>query len=76
MDAPTPGVATITSQVETFDVTDRGTAEAGTRVYFTTAKGNRGSVFVPRDAFTTDNVFAAVKERAQQMDAIHGAVVA
>lgn len=51
------------------------TIEAGYDVAFKTAKGVDGVVFVPEARYTTDNVLAAVRAAANQLDALHEATI-
>lgn len=60
---------TVTNQVEQTQVIGNQPTR-GVQVYYTTGKGNSGSVFVPYNTYTTDNVRAAVQAAASQMDAV------
>jgi hypothetical protein len=59
----------VTSQQESTEVVN-GTATRGYLVYFTTALGNSGSVFVPFGSYSPPNVKAIVDERAALVDAV------
>jgi hypothetical protein len=62
----------VTSQQETLDLGADGRAIQGVRIFYLTAKGNHGSVFIPKARYSLDNVKAAVASAAAQMDQIHG----
>lgn len=59
----------VTSQQESTEVIN-GTATRGYLVYFTTAMGNSGSVFVPFGQYSPANVRAIVDERAALVDSV------
>jgi len=69
-DAPSSGFR-IDSQQETTEVDQRGRAMDGIRVFFTTARGNQGSVFLARSLYTVTNARAAVAAQAAVMDQVH-----
>lgn len=71
---PAP-VATINKQMEAVGNSSTGVAVAGVRVYFTTAKGVTGYVFVPKDEYNDANVRNAVRERAMTLDALQDSEV-
>lgn len=75
MASSSQSVAKITGQSLGFDITGRGTAEEGWWVYFTTAKGAPGKVFLRKADYTPDAVFAAVRDQAAKLDAVHAADV-
>lgn len=50
--------------------TQAGDVVSGTYVYFATQQGNKGSVFVPDQHYTRDNVHKSVSARARLMDEI------
>lgn len=68
-------VATVTSQSEQVALGPQGTAEAGVRVYFTTAKGVKGSVWLSKAQFNEGAVQDAIREQAGLLDRIQGASV-
>lgn len=69
----TPGAAwTITGQTETTDLNDSGMYVPGVKVQFVTARGVRGSVFVPTADYTAENVRKLVTARALVADEIAG----
>lgn len=68
---PTPSWE-VTGQQETMDQGPGGSYVQGTKVTFRTASGAVGSVFVPQDQYTVDQVRRLVAERAATMDAVHG----
>lgn len=58
------------SQVEELGVMPNGQTAQGYRVYFTTEKGVRGSVFVPKAGYSVANVQAAVLQHAYELDQV------
>lgn len=69
----TPGAAwTVTAQTETTDLNDSGMYVPGVKVQFVTARGVRGSVFVPTAEYSADNVRKLVSARAAIADEIAG----
>lgn len=60
----------VDSQTQVVEADVRGAAVRGVRVYFTTAGGHAGSVFVTEARYTPDNVRAAITEQAVRMDEI------
>lgn len=71
MTEPTPRPAwAVTSQSQRTKVMDNNNLVDGYDVYFTTAGGHAGSVFVPMARYTTDNVAAAVAAQAELLDAV------
>jgi hypothetical protein len=65
----------VTSQQETTDFDDRGRAVIGYRIYFTTAGGQQGSVFVPASRYNTVNVQAQIAPIAAHLDQVAGLTV-
>lgn len=65
-----PVAFAITTQQETTDLDEQGRAVLGYRVYFRTAAGNTGSVFVPQSRYNLINVRAQITPLAQQLDAV------
>ena len=63
-------VWTVTSQVEAFGIGPNGQPTNGVTVSFRTARGNVGSVFVPRSEYNVQRVRQLVGQQAAQMDAI------
>lgn len=51
-------------------VSDSGQVVTGTQVYFATAEGNSGSVFVPDQHYTEKKVHASLQVRASLIDKI------
>lgn len=60
----------VTGQRETVQVVN-GTVVNGVTVDFLTGNGVLGSVFVPNERYTTENVRAAVMARARMLDDVH-----
>lgn len=58
----------VESQQETTELDPRGQPIRGYRVYFTTGKGQHGSVFVALSMYNPQNVRAAVASHAGQLD--------
>lgn len=74
MSEPTPPPQSngwqVNAQQETTELALNGAFVSGRRVYFTTGAGNTGSVFLPDQAYTVDNVRAAIEQQATKLDAI------
>jgi hypothetical protein len=68
-------VATITSQIESYEVGDTAQPVKGTYVYFRTVSGDKGSVFIPADQYNRDTVRAAVRAKALEMHAVKNQAV-
>lgn len=51
----------VVGQTETMGLDPLGKAVDGIRVTFQTTRGITGTVFVPKDRYTPDNVTAAIK---------------
>ena len=64
------GVWTVTSQKEDFQLDDHNQPVNGVLVYFNTARGHKGSVFVPASEYTPDRVRALIRQKAATMDAV------
>jgi hypothetical protein len=63
-----PGVSwRVTSQQEGTQPGPAGTYTKGVTVYFNVSTGDSGSVFIPNNMYTSDNVIAAVNARAAQL---------
>lgn len=60
----------VTSQQETTETTPGVGFTRGYRVAFTTGEGNSGSVFVPMDRYTPDNVRLLVASVADRIDSV------
>ena len=71
-ETPATPAWTITQQTETTDLGPAGTFVAGVRVTFRTAAGVTGSVFVPADGFTVDEVRRMVAAKAAIHDDVAG----
>lgn len=69
------GVAEITDQIPKTEADPTGQFVRGYRVYFRTAGGQTGSVFVSEAQYTVANVIAAVADIAGRMGQIQGARV-
>lgn len=71
---PNAGVTgwVITSQQETTELDQRGLAVHGVRIYFTTGKGQPGSVFIASNRYNAVNARAEVAARAAAMDEVAG----
>ena len=62
---------TVIRQVpDTYDFTVPGDPVLGVQVYFTTAAGNQGSVFVPEAKYTAATVSAMIGSKAKLIDTI------
>lgn len=61
---------TVESQTETNNLGPGGTFVPGMQVTFITGKGVRGSVFLPREQFSVENVKAMIATHAAQLDAV------
>lgn len=66
---------TITDQVRTLEVGANGQAVAGIRVYFKTAKGQLGSVFVEESRYSSSAAIAAARAMANELDGAHGQTI-
>lgn len=62
----------VTGQVETMDQGPGGSYVPGVKVTFRTSSGAIGSVFVPHERYTVDEVKRAIAARAGAMDAVSG----
>ena len=62
----------IVGQQETTSQGPDGRIGPGYQIAFTTEKGVRGTVFVPRDMYSPDNVRAIVAAQAYQIDQVQG----
>lgn len=60
----------VTGQVQTTELGADNRAVTGYRVSFTTGKGAQGSVFVPVNRYTPDNVRAEIAAHAHQLDQV------
>jgi hypothetical protein len=60
----------VLSQQETFGTDAQGRAVEGVKVYFQTKGGHTGSIFIPKDEYTVDNVKAQLMEQVAKMDAV------
>ena len=67
-----PGGWRVVSQVEATDRDVSGNFVPGHRVYFETASGVTGSVFLSAMFYTPDNVRAAIAAKAAIIDSIAG----
>lgn len=65
-----PVAVSIEAQVPRVAPGPDGRPVDGVEVHFTTAKGNRSSVFVPRSTYSVENVAAAVRQHAAELDAV------
>lgn len=63
---------TIISQTPTIQNDASNAPVRGIEVFFTTGKGVTGSVFIPYNRYTPDNVRAEVAQRAGAIDAVQG----
>jgi len=63
---------TVTDQVQATEADGQGRPARGIRVHFRTAAGNLGSVFVPDNRYTPENVRAAIVAKAALMDQVSG----
>lgn len=64
-------VWTITNQVERDQLVPGSAPVRGVQIFYTTGRGNSGSVFVPYSQYTsTSQVKAAIQAAAAQMDAV------
>lgn len=74
MSMPNPNDATtwtVTNQVEADQLVPGSAPVKGVRIFYTTGRGNSGSVHVPYSQYTqTDQVRAAIQTAAAQMDAV------
>lgn len=70
-----PNGGTITDQVQTTEVYAGGRPVPGVRVYFTTGKGAKSSVFIPEAQYAAPNVIATVRAAANEIDQVHGASI-
>ena len=62
---------TVTGQVpDQYSAGAAGQPVIGTFVYFTTTEGNPGSVFIPEQHYTTENVRKAIEARATVIDSV------
>lgn len=72
-DSPAPAPRyVVTQQAEVTDIGPTGAYVSGVRVTFRTASGSIGSVFIPGDQYTVDNVRKAVDERCATMESVAG----
>lgn len=62
----------VIGQTQVTDANAEGRFVDGLRVTFRTGLGHTGSVFIPLDAATPDNVAQVISERAMTMDGIAG----
>ena len=60
----------VTQQAQEFGIGPDNRATDGYRVYFTTAAGNNGNVFIPRATYNLEAVRVAVGQAAAQMDSV------
>lgn len=60
----------VKSQQETTAPGPDGKLTSGIEVSFTTGKGQKGTVFLPRAMYTTQNVIAAIAAHAAMLDTI------
>lgn len=68
---PGPGGWTVTNQTEVTKPDPSGNFTAGVQVYFTTALGQSGSVFVPDSVYpNVDQVRAMIAARAAIVDQV------
>ena len=70
-----PNGGSITGQVQVTELGPNRTTVPGIRVYFRTAKGQDGSVFVPESQYTQDNALAQARAAANLIDALHNAAI-
>jgi hypothetical protein len=69
---PTPSAHwRVTAQQEEMAPGAAGTYTKGVRVFFQLDSGPSGSVFVPNETYTIDNVRAAILARANAMADVH-----
>jgi hypothetical protein len=64
------GAWQVTGQQQSTELIPGGRFVKGVNVSFVTKLGNSGTVFIPEDAYTPDNVRAAVGEKAARVDAV------
>lgn len=62
----------VTSQQEVLERDAAGNVTRGYRVYFNTASGGTGSVFLPLGMYTPNNVRAAIATQAHLVDQVMG----
>lgn len=62
----------VTSQQETSRTTPQGQFLRGVNVYFTTAAGVSGSVFVSDSEYNAQSVRALIAARVAQLEAVQG----
>lgn len=60
----------VTGQSESTIINDSNNVVSGVTVYFRTGNGTAGSVFVPQNLYTPDNVRAMIAQKAAQLDAV------
>lgn len=65
----------ITGQVQVTELGPNRTTVPGIRVYFRTAKGQDGSVFISEAQYTEANALAQARSAANLIDALHGASI-
>jgi hypothetical protein len=61
---------TITGQTQGSVVNDSGQVVQGVNVFFRTGNGTSGSVFVPQNLYSVDNVRTMIAQQAATIDAI------
>lgn len=70
MPGPVSSGWTVESQTEDTRVTPAGQVARGVTVGFRTGHGVYGSVFVPDDLYTADNVRAMIAVKSAEIDAV------
>ena len=68
-----PNGGAITGQQQVTELGPNRTTVAGVRIYFKTAKGQEGSVFLPESQYSTANAIAAARAAANALDEVFGA---
>jgi hypothetical protein len=68
---PTSSGWKVTGTVETMLPDSTGRYVTGYQVAFVTGDGNSGTVFLPRDRFSSQTVAAAVAEHAANLDGVN-----
>lgn len=70
MAADTTGTWVVTGQKEDFQTDSNGRPTNGVLVYFRTAQGHNGSVFVPLAEYNAGRVQQLIRQKAAVMDQV------
>jgi hypothetical protein len=61
---------TVDSQVARIGLDARGQAQEGYQIEFTTGKGNRGSIFIPKSQYNPTAAVQLIRQHATDLDLV------